>query len=524
MTHAGVDGHAGVSVTADDAVCAHLDVAEIDVRCTGWDGQPPTDRPTQALVGRSESFPAAGVIAWCPSVSPAAVYDRGLDPIGPDAPPSMALTLAGLITQLLAADGTPTDHLLVINADGHTDRIPVYPPPLPRDAPVTAGVVGDDLGAAIDAAETAVDPHVGLIAAVSEEASSPLPYYLAQLAAHPAAHADQQGRLAAGVGLEWDRAYMRALGEALERYAASIYDPHALEQAPPGAIEPAVSLSQVVRPSSAIPPSLPWVSGLDLLTRAAIAVPAGLVYHPPPGPTVRPPITTGLALARSRPSAIYKGLLEVLERDALMRMWYGDAPAHRVTLATDQIDAVRARLRAVELTVACWALPTDLGVPVCVAAVHRSSGYPHCAFGSAAAATPTAAAEHAVIEATQNWMELDAMGPEKTAATYDGVAQYAAAPEAAFDALPGPDEAVGLESIIAPGPADLESLIEQIAAHELDAVAVSVTTADLRVLGFEVVRAIIPTAQPLFLGEPYFGDRVSADASAIHTRRPHPFP
>lgn len=524
MTRAGGDEREGLVITADVAVCAHLDGAEIDVCCEGWADQPPTDQPTQVLVGRSDSFPAAGVIAWCPTVPPAAAYARGLEPIGSDAPTAMALTLAGLVTQLLQTDGTPTDHLLVVNHDGHTERIPVSPPPIPRDTPVSVGVVGDDLGAAIDAAETVVDPHVGLIAAVSEEASSPLPYYLAQLAAHPAAHAEHHGRLAAGVGLEWDRAYMRALGEALERYAASIYDPHTFEQAPPGAIDPAVSLSGVVRPSTAAPQTLPWVSGLDLLTQQAIAVPAGLVYHPPPGPTVRPPITTGLALARSRPSAIYKGLLEVLERDALMRMWYGDAPVRRVVLETDVFDAVCARLRVADLTVACWALRTDLGVPVCVAAVHRTSGFPHCAFGSAAAASPTAAAEHAVIEATQNWMELDAMGPQKTADMYDGVAEYATAPGAAFEALPGPEEAVDLEAVLTPGPADLESLIDEIAADGLDAVAVSVTTADLRAVGFEVVRAIIPAAQPLFLGEPYFGDRVSPDAHAIHTRRPHPFP
>jgi ribosomal protein S12 methylthiotransferase accessory factor len=512
------------TVTADAAVCAHLAAAGVDLRCRTWDDPPAIEQPGQLLVGHTGSYPDAGVIAWCATVSPAAAYERGLDPIGGGVPAPMTLTLAGLIQQALAGEGPATDHLLILHPDGRTERIRLLPRPLPREPPGTTVAVTDGLTAAISAAERAVDPVVGIIEAVGEEASTPLPYYLAQLSAHPMSHAGDRGRLAAGVDPDWDRAYMRALGEALERYAASVYDPDALQEAPPEAITPAVSLDALVRPSDAMPGVLPWVRGLDLQTRRPTAVPAGLVYHPPPGPPLRPPITTGLALARSRKAAIHSGLLEVLERDAVMRMWYGEAAVHRVTVESATMQALTARLRAADLSVACWATPTDVGVPVCVAAVHRTTDYPYCAFGSAAAVEPHDAAMHAVTEATQNWMELDAMGPEASADTYEGVARYAADPRPAFEFLPGSATAAPLEAVLAVAPDDLDPLVDRLAQEELTAVAVSVTTGDLRALGFEAVRVVIPAAQPLFVRDPYFGDRVSSDAAAIHARRPHPFP
>ena len=512
------------TVIADAAVCTHLTGADSDPRCLRWDDPPDIERPGQLLVGRTDSYPDAGVIAYCATIPPAAAYERGLDPIRSGAPAPMALTLAGLTRQALAADGPTTDHLLILTPDGQTERVGLLPRPLPRDPAATEVAVGDDLAAAIAAAERAIDPVVGIIESVGEEASVPLPYYLARLTTHPMSHAGERGRLAAGVDLDWDRAYMRALGEALERYAASVYNTDALQAAPPDAMTNAMPLDALVRPAGGTPDLLPWVSGLDLHTRSPTAVPAGLVYHPPPGPPLRPAITTGLALARTRKAAIHRGLLEVIERDAVMRVWYGTAPVHRVTVETGPMQTLTARLRAADLSVACWGCPTDEGVPVCIAAVHRTTGYPYCAFGTAAAVEPREAATHAVIEATQNWMELEAMGREASAETYEGVARYAEDPSPAFAFLPGSDAALPVDELLGAAPDAPEPLIEHLAHHGLMAVAVSVTTGDLRALGFEAVRVVIPAAQPLFVRDPYFGDRVSTDAAAIHDRRPHPFP
>ncbi|MDR9444726.1 MAG: YcaO-like family protein [Haloquadratum sp.] len=513
-----------LSVTAAPDICALLAAADVGLPCHTWDDQPPIEHPGQLLVGRSPSAPDAGAIACCPTVPPAVAYERGLEPVGEGAPASMRPALAGLARLVLAADDPLTDRLLILHPDGRTEASRLLPRPLPRDPPGPTAVVTEGLEAAITAAEVAVDATVGIIEAVGEEASTPLPYYLARVSTHPMSHAHEQGLMAAGVDLNWDRAYMRALGEALERYAASVYDVDALQTAPPETITPALSLEALARPDEPLPASLPWVTGLDLHTRSATAVPAGLVYHPPPGPQLRPPITTGLALARSRERAIHGGLLEVIERDAIMCAWYGEAPVHRVTVGSEAMQTLSTRLRAADLTVTCWATPTAVGVPVCIAAVHRAAGYPRCAFGSAAAVEPEAAARHAVIEATQNWMEIDAMGAETTAETYDGVARYASDPAPAFDALPGPGGAVAIESVLTPGPTTLDPLIDALADEGLAAVAVSVTTGDLRAMGFEAVRALIPAAQPLFVREPYFGDRVGSDAHAVHTRRPHPFP
>jgi ribosomal protein S12 methylthiotransferase accessory factor len=57
------------------------------------------------------------------------------------------------------------------------------------------------------------------------------------------------------------------------------------------------------------------------------------------------------------------------------------------------------------------------------------------------------------------------------------------------------------------GTDELDAVVDRVAAAGLEPYAVRLTPRDVEALGFEAVRALVPAAQPLFTGEPFFGDR-----------------
>jgi ribosomal protein S12 methylthiotransferase accessory factor len=129
-------------------------------------------------------------------------------------------------------------------------------------------------------------------------------------------------------------------------------------------------------------------------------------------------------------------------------------------------------------------------------------------------------------------MELRSMGPDEAADESGAIGAYAALPDEARVLL----DAGGPVPVASVGPddppssaAELDALVERVDDAGLTPYAARLTTRDLEHLGFEAVRAVVPTAQPLFTGEPVFGERartVPADMGfeSRLDRRMHPYP
>jgi ribosomal protein S12 methylthiotransferase accessory factor len=129
-------------------------------------------------------------------------------------------------------------------------------------------------------------------------------------------------------------------------------------------------------------------------------------------------------------------------------------------------------------------------------------------------------------------MELRALGPEAAADEGGAIADYAADPGPAAEFLDAgasvPAASVGPASLPT-GPAELEAVLDRMTAAGLDAYAARTTTRDVASLGFEAVRVLVPSAQPLFQGEPFFGDRARTVPAELGfapalDRAYHPFP
>ncbi|MFB6309124.1 MAG: YcaO-like family protein [Haloarculaceae archaeon] len=389
------------------------------------------------------------------------------------------------------------------------------------------------LDAAVQRGEYAVDDRVGIVSEVGEASSFPTPYYLAQLCDTSGFSDATAARQAAGVAVDWNAAFMKAIGEGLERYSAGVYREADLDRAT------AAELARPVGPSAFVTPDADfdagaerlWTPAVDLDTDQRVQVPASMVYYPPPGEQYRPPVTTGLGLGNSTDEALLAGLYEVIERDATMLSWYSTYEPLGLDVDADTFETLERRAAAENLTVTPLLLTQDVDVPVVGVAVHREE-WPRFAVGSAADLDPNEAAVSALAEAIQNWMELETMGPEQASEESGAIGTYADFPEQARDlvAVDGtvPADSVGPDEPPT-GAAELDALVSRVADAGLDVCAARLTTRDLAALGFESVRVLVPSAQPLFFDDPFFGERARTVPETLGfeprlDRQHHPYP
>ena len=406
-----------------------------------------------------------------------------------------------------------------------------------RDRTLSLDYRETDLDSAVGRAEIAVDDRVGLIEQVGEQASFPLPYYLASIAGTEGFSDASAAPFAAGAAVDWNEAYMKALGEGLERYAAGVYRNAEFRRAPATALDDAVFPTRFVTSDGYDPDpeaERPWVPGLELTSEDGVWLPAEVVQYPPPERRIKPPITTGLGLGSSTVEATVSGLSEVIERDAAMLAWYSDYEPLGLSVDDEEFRELEKRARAEELSVSVALLTQDIDVPAVAATVHRDDGeWPRFAAGSGAALDPVDAATGAFAEALQNWTELRDMGPEQASEEGGAIGEYADFPDRVRE-LTHPETTVPAHSVADEaaefsGEAALDALVERVDDAGLTPYAARTTTRDVAALGFEGVRAVIPEAQPLFTAEPFFGDRLERVAASMGFaakpgRAYHPFP
>lgn len=399
---------------------------------------------------------------------------------------------------------------------------------------------GDD---ALARAESTVDPLVGIIAQVGEQSSYPLPYYVAQLAETEGFSDASAAQFAAGVDIDWDDAFMRALGEALERYCAGVYR---LDDLPSNPESNAIPLDRFPLTQEDSTPIGRWYPGVDLHSMERVDLPVEQVVFPPPEEADVDSITTGLGLGNSPGEALLAGILEVIERDGCMLGWYSTFEAMELAVEHEAYVTLQRRMAGEGLATTSLLMTQDIDIPIVTSVVHRrdSGGdpvldvphtdpddWPAFAVGSAAGFDPGVAAERALAEAIQNWTELEQMGQEQ-AKEEGNIGTFGSFPRAARPMLETTHTvdatAVGPDDDLDPAAA-LELALEHVNAVGLDAYAARVTTRDVAALGFEAVRVLIPEAQPLVKRRAHMTDRLRTVPRTLGfsprlDRGPHPYP
>lgn len=417
-----------------------------------------------------------------------------------------------------------------------------------------------------------VDPRIGIVRQVYETAGgadAPSLFIASAETAPPAfirsnGNCSGTGIVAAGAGLTRQSALWSMMGEAVERYSASIFYRDELHRASFAALgDKAVNPASFIRysPAQYAKPDFPfsppdpdrvidWVQGTNLLSEEAVYLPAQLVYFDYDGASqeaVAQNVTTGIACGPDWDFAVATGLLEVIERDAFMSCWQLGLTPPELCLADADWRTFPATIRAL-LTSTKWSvslrlLDSDIGIPTVLALV-TASDRSRSAVGAAAHPDLRRAITKAVIEAFHTWVwtrQLDKMTQPDEAdikSFSDHVRYYV-----------GADHQHGLDFLRARGPSaetplsrfrDLNpSETVRLALHALNAVgfqayAVDVTASDIRSLGLTIVRVLVPGAQPLAAGTgmmPEDDRRLRQLASRLGKKfpdrlnpTPHPFP
>lgn len=345
-----------------------------------------------------------------------------------------------------------------------------------------------------------------------------------------------------GCALDQSQAIISGIGEAVERYCASIYRNESLCNSTYQDLEKALDPMEVTnfstqqRHSDVVPSpgykhsdKLRWIQAERLEDGANFAVPAQLAYlnyDRGSEPLIRNPISTGLAAGRTRSAAIDRGALEVVERDAFMIYYLTKTqlPQIQLDIQTEAITTLTDRLDRAAIDWYLLDARTDAEVPI-VIAVLVADEVPAVTVSAAAHSTATGAVQSALEEALQirlyqrHLLEagsktVDLLAVDNSAIERD-TRLLGWSRQEAVDKLSFWVESPHLTTLSALRDAapPTDSRSATLVSDTFEQYIVDLTTDDVAQVGFTVVRVIAPTAQPLYLREatPYLDtDRLNS--------------
>jgi ribosomal protein S12 methylthiotransferase accessory factor len=376
---------------------------------------------------------------------------------------------------------------------------------------------------------------------------------------------------AGGAGCSLEDAINRAMGELLERYACFAYDginrtvssyaemikrgnrPIPLEyllQFSPEQYRangfPYVEFTEATR--------VEWFEGTNLLDGRASCVPGQLVSlgYRPSSEEIPPcfyPTSSGCAVATSVEEALLKGILESIERDAVMIRWYSRLPPP--LLGIDPMDLLEEclGLQTQGLEIRFHDLTVDGEVPiVAVTCIERTGRRCFFLLSAACALDIPTAARKALVEVGQGRPFIKSLAGKSEAAPEDAafnnfdsnVRFYGESSNARYaewfvqntslstrDFATAPNAKKPVES--------LRFLLNRCVTMGVTPIAFDMTTPEMQDTGLFACRVLVPELVPLgvpsapFLGHPRLARFIASNktdsvATYIPDWVPHPFP
>ena len=340
-----------------------------------------------------------------------------------------------------------------------------------------------------------------------------------------------------GKGLTISGAVLSAVGEAIERYSASVVDPEKivwkrLDELQGDVLHPRdlglYSDEQYDRddfPYVRFDSSIhhPWVLGSWLNNRKPVWLPAIFVFlsielHREQ--LIAQGTSNGLAASTDKDDAALRAILELVERDAFMSTWLTASPTQRIQVDDTLDPLLRTVLEGIEVlgaTVEVYRLPASvIGTTVLCLALGDGEQYPGVTFGLGCDLDPRAALRQAVLELGQTGPYLRRMmqagvlkaaeDPSGVRAMLDHAAYYFPKERAtAFVHVRG-QETISLRELRTVATRSLEDCAAALDEADVRVALVDVTSADVATGPFSVMRAVSPDLQPIWYG--YGLDRI----------------
>ncbi|MFD9007653.1 YcaO-like family protein [Streptomyces sp. NPDC059552] len=288
-----------------------------------------------------------------------------------------------------------------------------------------------------------------------------------------------------------------------------------------------------------------WVDAKRCSDGANVFVPAIMAYNVSPrlpGEDFWIPISTGTAAHFSIDQATENAVLEVVERDALALTWLLRTPGRQLSWAAAEAGPgpEARRLRSLALAegyaLSCWDITSDIGIPTVLSLLQGQGPVVHHVVGAAARRTVAAAADASVSEAVQICASLDAAvrtgdraprTPVRCRRIHDGALFMAAADRAHHFEFLGTPEAGDVRTRGLAACPPRASLVERVLELGHEVYIVDLTPPDVAPAGVRVVRAIVPSLQPLssvYAARYLASDRLRQTASPLTQLNTMPYP
>ena len=189
----------------------------------------------------------------------------------------------------------------------------------------------------------------------------------------------QQGAISvyAGKGATPVEARVSVIMESVERYSSE-YQKEDKKRVVMGTLGEVSNGKAAIDPQTLILPGqllpnvrLDWVDGYDLMNKKEVLIPCNAVFHPYLAPfKLFRSNTNGLASGNTLEEAIFHGLMEVVERDALSIAEATRDPGKEITITKKDGMACELyeKFGKAGIDVKLWYLPTDSGIPTVLAA------------------------------------------------------------------------------------------------------------------------------------------------------------
>lgn len=241
-------------------------------------------------------------------------------------------------------------------------------------------------------------------------------------------------------------------------------------------------------------------------------------FDSPEEPATHNPISTGLACGLNRAAAIYKAILEVIERDAFMIIWQNQLTCPRIDLSCIDDPFIKGLLDKLEgLSISClaWALTLDIEVPIILIQLSSTSGRPpYSVIGLGVDLEPNRALALALEEAYLGYLSMNRFAMTgkdfKSEPGYRNVTNpikhgmaHAVWPELknSMNFLTSSKNTISVQDLPnSYNPSmgtNIATLVKLIQDKGMDVIVVDLTLPDVDDAGFKVVRAIVPGMQPL---------------------------
>lgn len=362
-----------------------------------------------------------------------------------------------------------------------------------------------------------------------------------------------------GAGFAPEKALARALGEGFERYAASIpvsesrvfrrsisdlksantrfLHPHTFNVWT--AFQYRIPTFRIKPPSSDT--NLLWTTGMNLTSGEPFLIPLDLcIFRKPQAPSYDL-TTSGLASEESLENATLNALLELIERDSLMRHWWLKKPFKKIYLEEGQ-ELLRSRLGYLSEFISFYHGENLFNLP-CIFARWRKPDDPSVAFLLAGACDLNIekAIDRALCELllhlASRWARAEparSMGQEfdreiLSFQDHRDFYLYEANAKTIDSYFSGSDQVEGQtfsESRIC----GLNDLVRQLEIAGKNAYVVDLTPRELKALGIRCVRVLSPDFVPINSahvyrpwGHPAIGGPVTFELENLQ-HLPHPFP